>query len=251
MPLALVLLVACSAAPLRPSHDIDAYASRDLLRKANHGRDVEGPDGRYVLPAGVRRVWIDVGAHLLETTRAELDAHDDFGLIAIEPLEECWTTWPDNPRLIALPVAISLERGFMDFNVNASNGTSSLLPSVAGNSADPLTKTVRVIKVPVLRLADVLERIPKGVDVEYVKTDVQGQDLQVLKSAGDQIRRVGRVQAEVINEHIYDGKGDMRPGTEPEFVEYMGSKGFRFVKDSNVGVNRRWLDKTFVNDQRR
>lgn len=93
--------------------------ARELLRKANHGRDVEGPDGRYVLPPGVRRVWIDVGAHLLETTRAEIERNDDVALVAIEPLEECWTTWPDDPQLIALPVAISLERGFMDFNVRS------------------------------------------------------------------------------------------------------------------------------------
>ena len=45
--------------------------------------------------------------------------------MAIEPLEECWTTWPDDPQLIALPVAISLERGFMDFNVNNENATST------------------------------------------------------------------------------------------------------------------------------
>lgn len=254
-PVALALLAACSgpsrsAEQSRPSYDVHQVASRELLRQANHGRDIEGPDGRYVLPRGVRRAWIDVGAHLLEQTRAELERNDDVAVIAIEPLEECWKTWPDNPRLIALPVAISLERGFMDFHVNSDNATSSLLPSVEGNSVSQYTRTVRVTKVPVLRLEDVLERIPPEVEVEFVKTDVQGHDLQVLKSAADQIRRVEKVQAEVINEKIYEGSGELRPGTEAEFVSYMQTKGFRFVEDSAVHAHREWLDKIFVNPQR-
>ena len=246
-PFAVALLVACSGAPPQapPSHDVHAYASRELLRKANHGRDVEGPDGRYVLPPGVRRVWIDVGAHLLETTRAEMERNDDVALIAIEPLEACWTTWPDDPQLIALPVAISLERGFMDFHVNSNNGTSSLLPSVEGNSVSQQTRTVRVIKVPVLRLEDVLERIRPEVEVEFLKTDVQGHDLQVLKSAADQIRRVARVRAEVINEKIYEGSGELRPGTEAEFVSYMQSKGFRFVRTAtSTPIARGWTSSS-------
>jgi FkbM family methyltransferase len=244
-----VCLGACARteAPPPPSFDIESIASPDLLRKANHGRDVLGEDGRFVLPARVRRVWIDVGAHLLETTRQAVEAEHDLALVAIEPLEECWTTWPDKVRLIALPVAISTERGFMDFHVNVSNATSSLLKSVEGNMVNDLTKTLQTRKVPVLRLEDVLERIPSDVDVEYVKTDVQGHDLQVLKSAGTQLRRVGSVRSEIINVAIYEGTGDWRPGTEAEFVAYMESQGFGFEKDSSIRHGRAWLDKSFVN----
>lgn len=248
---AVLLLAGCTAAPqpgpARPTYDVHQVASPDLLRRANHGRTIEGPNGRYALPPGVRRAWVDVGAHLLEQTGAELQRHDDVAVIAIEPLEECWTKWPDNPRLIALPVAISLERGQMDFHVNRDDATSSLLPSVEGNSVSQYTKTVRVTKVPVLRLQDVLERIPPHVHVEFLKTDVQGHDLQVLKSAGELIRRVERIQAEVINERIYDGDGALRPGTEAEFVAYLQGKGFEFEGDSGVHAQREWLDKLFVN----
>ena len=252
---ALLLLAACGrsgpeGAPARPTYDVHQTASAELLRQANRGRTIEGPDGLYVLPKSVRRAWIDVGAHLMEQTRAELRRHEDVAVVAIEPLEECWKAWDDNPRLIALPVAISTERGFLDFQVNAEDSTSSLLKSVEGNSVSELTRTVQVRKVPVLRLQDVLERIPPGVDVEFLKTDVQGHDLQVLKSAGEQIRRVERVQAEIINEAIYAGAGEWRPGTESEFVSYMEGKGFRFEGDSNVRSKREWLDKHFVNSAR-
>lgn len=252
--LAALLLAACAAPPRadqpRPSFDIHQIASQELLREANHGRTIEGVDGRFVIPHGVRRAWIDVGAHLLETTRASLKHKKDLALIAVEPLAECWKQWPDNERLIALPVAISIDRGSMDFHVNAFNNTSSLLKSVEGNLVDKLTRTVEVRKVPVLRLEDVLERIPPEVEVEYLKTDVQGVDLQVLKSAGEQLRRVERVRAEVINARIYEGSGDLQPGTEADFVAYMASKGFQFAGDDSVHKDRAWLDKDFVNPQR-
>jgi FkbM family methyltransferase len=252
-----LLLAACATPPAstnaaraRPSFDVHKIASRELLREANHGREIEGADGRFVLPRGVKRVWIDVGAHLLETTRGEMDTHDDIGLVGIEPLAECWQAWPDNPRLIALPVAISLERGWMDFHVNAANATSSLLKSVKGNSVDPLTQTVEIRKVPVLRLEDVLERIAPEIDVEFVKTDVQGVDLQVLQSAGEQLRRAAKVKAEVINEPIYEGAGDLRQASETEFIDYMAGKGFEFVGDVDIWTRRAWLDKIFVNSER-
>jgi FkbM family methyltransferase len=243
-----LLAAACSAPPpaaKRPSFDIQPIVSEDLLRRANHGRTILDADGRFVLPPRVQRVWIDVGAHLLETTKEELERSSDLALIAIEPLEECWKTWPDKTRLLALPVAVSTERGWLDFHVNASNATSSLLKSVEGNMVEAMTKTVEVRKVPVLRLQDVLERIP-DVGVQYLKTDVQGHDLQVLKSAGDQLRRVETVRVEVINAAIYEGSGEWRPGTETEFVTYMASQGFDFKGDISVREGRRWLDKRFV-----
>jgi FkbM family methyltransferase len=250
---ALLLLGACAAPPRTtsaPSYDIHQLVPVQLLRDANHGRNIEGPDGRFVVPRTVKRAWIDVGAHMMEWTRPELETRSDIMVVAIEPLSECWKTWADTPRLIALPVAISIERGVMDFNVNAANVTSSLLKSVEGNSVSALTRTVEVRKVPVLRLEDALERIPPEIDVDFLKTDVQGLDLQVLKSAGDQIRRVRHVRAEVINEKIYEPTATIRPGTETEFVEYMTGKGFQFEGDTEIWTGRAWLDKIFVNPDR-
>ena len=78
----------------------------------------------------------------------------------------------------------------MDFHVNAADVTSSLAAGKPGSSAALLTRTVEVRKVPVLRLEDVLAALPDSVDIAYLKTDVQGVDLQVLQSAGERLRRV-------------------------------------------------------------
>jgi len=227
--------------------DIRGLVTEGLLRMANHGRDVLRPDGTLALPRGIKRVWIDVGAHHLETTRAEFERYPDLALVAIEPLAECWDRWPDDERLVGLPVAIFLERGFMDFHVNAADVTSSLAAGKPGSSAALLTRTVEVRRVPVLRLEDVLAALPDSVDIAYLKTDVQGVDLQVLQSAGERLRRVYRVRAEVIREALYESVGGSRPGTEEEMAAHMEGLGFRPTHDQRTGRRDAWFDMEFVN----
>ncbi len=221
----------------------------ELLDEANKGRGVLDPNGSFVIPRGIGRVWVDVGAHDLETTRHALLRLDDVLLIAIEPLAEHWRKWPEHPNLIALPVAISGERGWLDFNVAASDASSSLLKSASDSGYEEHLRTVEVRKVPVVRLDDVLERVPARLEIEYVKTDVQGLDLEVLRSAGEQLRRVTFVRAEVIRHRLYEEEDNRRPATEAEFLTYMSGMGFNFLSDWDVEPGRRWLDKQFVNER--
>jgi FkbM family methyltransferase len=244
-----LLLPACSSPerpPLRASIDLAEVLSLELLDEANKGRRVVEPDGRFVIPPDVDRVWVDVGAHRLETTRRPLTRLGGLMVIGIEPLEERWREWPDHPNLIALPVAIADERGWLEFKVAASTAASSLLK---GSVDDEVLGTVELRQVPVLRLEDVLERIPPDVEVEYVKTDVQGLDLEVLRSAGEQLRRVTFVRTEVILYDAYVPEGERGPATEAEYLDYMQQMGFRFMGDLGVEPTGRWLDKTFVNER--
>jgi FkbM family methyltransferase len=210
-------------------------------------------DGFFAFPAGVTRVWVDVGAHQLETTLPAMQKNPDLSIIAIEPRSEAWEKWPDSRRIIGVPVALGRKRGWLDFHVNYLPGGSSLLASDPAESILPLVdvaqETIEIRKVPVLRLEDVLERVPAHIRIEFLKLDVQGVDLQVLKSAGEQLRRVWHVKTEVIvhNEGGYIGVGEDAPGTEEEFTHYMESMGFSFVRDWNVSAKRMWLDKEYIN----
>jgi FkbM family methyltransferase len=232
----------------RPSWDIRQTVSDELMTQANHGRTVLQADGFFSFPAGVTRVWVDVGAHFMETTQPLLAKEKGVALVAVEPLAECWSKWPKAHWLVALPVALYLDRGSMDFHVNASKVTSSLDAwETTGDAVDARTQTVETRSVPVLRLEDVLSAIPRHLDIEYVKIDVQGVDLQVLRSAGEQLRRVGRVRVEVERLHVYKGVAGEHPGTEQETVDYMSRMGFKLVRDLNVHPKGFWLDKEFVN----
>lgn len=50
--------------------DIAGFVPEELMLQANQGRRVFADDGTFAFPPRVRRVWIDVGAHLLQTTVA-------------------------------------------------------------------------------------------------------------------------------------------------------------------------------------
>lgn len=247
----------CQPATKPAGLEIRQLVGDDLLRQANRGRDVIDSRGTFRIPNGVRRVWIDVGAHFMETTREAVTDDAGLAVVAVEPLAHCWPQWPASDRVIGMPVAIHLDRGSMDFHVNAHDQTSSLAPSATGTGIDPLMRTVEVRKVPVLRLEDVLASVPPDLEITYLKTDVQGVDLQVLQSGGDALRRVVRIRAEVINAPLYEGVGGADQRAERDIVEYLEQRGFTFVQDEDVNEiakgpdgrvePRAWMDKVFVN----
>jgi FkbM family methyltransferase len=244
------LLAVLAIGACRRRFDIRRQVSAELLLEANHGRDIFRADGRLDFAERVKRVWVDVGAHRLETTLDAFKRDRNLGLVAIEPQSQCWSRWPKSRRLAGIPVAIYLERGTMDFFVNANDQTSSLSPSRLGTKIDEMLKTEEVRKVPVLRLEDVLNAIPAELDIDYLKTDVQGVDLQVIQSAGEQLRRVRRVRVEIINARYYEDVAGHKTATETEMVSYMTKMGFRFAGDHGVVSDRDWLDQDFVNTQR-
>ena len=200
--------------------------SLELWQAANHGRVPLREDGFFRFPPKVKRVVADVGADRLQQTRSFLRKAPDTGLVAIEPLRESWESWPDTRRIVGVPAAISLERGTLAFNVNSNRMTSSVLETGKGGLSAP---TVEVRSVPSLRLEDVLRRVPPGLDVFLLKTDVQGFDLAVLMSGGDALRRVSEVLTEIDLSSSYVGGGPGENAPEAEYDRYMESKGFKRI----------------------
>ena len=217
--------------------------------QSNQGREPIRKDGFFAFPKNIRRVWVDVGAYKLKVSKGALKRDPDLAVIAIEPVAEHWKTWPDDPRVIGVPVAISLERGVLDLNMNEADGTNSLLKTQPGSLfAKTVQKTIAVRRVPAVRLGDVLERIPAHISVEFLKTDIQGLDLQALKSAGDQILRVKRIQTEIMNTALYEKTSAESMSSEQEFQSYLGGRGFTLVGEK-VTPNREWLDAFYANDR--
>lgn len=251
-PCLLLACLACDSEPNQPERfdpNLDQLVTTELWKASNRGRTVFRDDGFFAIPESVRRVWIDVGAYKLTVTKKALSRSRDLAIIAIEPMSEHWNTWPKNPRVIGVPVAISLQRGMLEFNVNAADGTNSLLETRPGSLlADSAMRTVETRRVPGVRLEDVLERIPRDLPIDFLKTDIQGMDLQALKSAGPHLRRVKRVQTEIINAALYEKADPESMSSEQEFHDYMKSMGFSLVGETPT-PNRAWLDAFYVNDR--
>ena len=83
-----VALAACSSRgsgscnpPVTPGPFIAQTVPADLLRRANHGREILQPDGHFRIAPHFKHVWIDVGAHYLESSRPYLANSPDTLLI--------------------------------------------------------------------------------------------------------------------------------------------------------------------------
>jgi hypothetical protein len=92
-------------------------------------------------------------------------------------------------------------------------------------------------KVMAYSLADFMKLLPDGTVVDYIKTDVQGKDLDVIKSAGDYIKQVVFVTTEE-NTNQYEGSSS---NTLCVIKNYLKTKGFLHVRHPNT------CDYTFQN----
>ena len=132
---------------------------------------------------------------------------------------------------VVMPIAIAERDGSAELHLNAYEQSSSLLPAdevgVKSWVTEQKFKVIGSVTVPTMRLDTFLDGA--GIDaVDFLKVDAQGLDLEVVKSAGNRIRDVAKVQLEAITAsyHQYEGTPD-----RSEIVEYMESKGFRLAEE--------------------
>ena len=191
-----------------------SYDAQTVSNKIEDYLLINPKDGMVVLPNGVKRVWIDVGAHEGELTLPSLREINDMAVIAFEPIiEKCSSLNTKHPRIFTIPAAVSEDEGYSSFHLTGNYVSSSLHPFSEGGLAIWKDRTgLDVIEkriVPTMRLDRLIERIPLDY-IEFLKVDAQGHDLGVIKSAGEYIHRIGKVQLEVTVTpvQIYEGASD-------------------------------------------
>ena len=96
------------------------------------------------------------------------------------------------------------------------------------------------IPIPTIRLSDFMSLLPwdRFEYVEHIKVDTQGNDLRVLESAGDYLKKVMFVTAEIAKEIQYE-----RSPTEEEMDNLMTSYGFEFIPGTNHGENKTYANR--------
>jgi FkbM family methyltransferase len=130
---------------------------------------------------------------------------------------------------VVLPIAIAERDGSAELNLNAYEQSSSLLPADEEGVKKWVTEqhfeVLGSVTVPTMRLDTFMNRA--GIkSVDYLKIDAQGLDLEVVKSAGDRLRDVAKIQLEatVSSYRQYEGAAG-----RSEIIDYMESKGFRMA----------------------
>ncbi|CAG9466267.1 unnamed protein product [Pedinophyceae sp. YPF-701] len=211
------------------------------------------PEGKLPIPAGIKRVVIEVGSNVRNTMDQEYLPYDPEAFaIILEPLMDKYAHLLNrigvhhdifaplgfmHPRAVILPVAAQpgppeaqQGQGFgssADFTVSQVDGCSSLAkPDAEGMSALGWSGCEEVKQhrtVPTLPLHTIMSWFDLPID--NLKVDAQGLDLEVIMSAGEHLDRVRTVTAEVIRDQgpfFYEGQKSCS-----DMVRYMESRGFR------------------------
>ena len=216
-----------------------------FLRKV-HRRALRETVVKWARARKYRRVWIDVGAHEGELTFPFAAADPSLLVYAFEPnLHAASRIMGRLRNYVVLPVAIADRDGSAELQINAYEPSSSLLPADEAGVKSWVTeqefKVIGSVTVPTMRLDTFMNGA--GIDsVDYLKIDAQGLDLEVVKSAGDRLKDVAKVQLEatMVSYRQYEGA----PG-KSMIVDYMKSKGFRLT-DEEIQSHGQEANLTFL-----
>jgi len=225
-----------------------------MIRAVIHAKGLANSIGRKIERAGRRlrgfgqpkQTWIDVGAHLGEMTFQFAAANPNLTVYAFEPnLKLAAQRMGILPNFIVLPFAVGDQDGAATFYQNRCDLASSLLAfnpeRLSQWSGGEVLQIQRTTTVPVMRLDTFLSEA--GISrVDFLKIDAQGADLNVLKSAGRQIRDIERITFEVglTSTPLYEGSS-----SKEECVEFMAAAGFVLVKEE-VQSHGQEANLTFV-----
>jgi FkbM family methyltransferase len=180
------------------------------------------------------RTVIDVGAHTGEFARWSSVCFPGAAVHCFEPLPSCQThleKLAQSERSITIhPIALGEADGKMslqrcDFESSSSllemlDGHRALLPEGAGSTP---------IEVDVRQLDSFREILTWPA---FLKLDVQGYELHVLRGAQRALEMTAAIQTEILFERFYDGQADFRG-----LINALADARFRFVEFLHVHRN--------------
>jgi FkbM family methyltransferase len=183
---------------------------------------------------------IHIGAHECEELPDYL--RDGVAINEIDWIEA-------NPALVARMAtrgvvvhnaAISDIEADLPFHITNNGQSSSLLEFGTHEASYPWCKVVETITVRTKRLDTFI--IEKSIPMErrnFWNLDIQGAELNALRSAGDNINFADAIYAEVNTQEVYKGCGQL-----PELDTFLASKGFKREMISMTPAG--WGDALYV-----
>ncbi|KAL0485067.1 valine tRS [Acrasis kona] len=192
------------------------------------------------IPASIKTIWINVGTHLDPV----LPPADDKSIMVIgfEPNLDLLERVRVNKyeRLQVIPAAVANFHGVGSFRLSNNGGASSSLAKFVPR-AEKLDSG-EVSFVPIVRLEDIMKQIPRHINVESIKIDAQGFDLEVIKSAGEFVTRFTTITAEIVANDDLAYYKDV-DNSRKSWMAYMTKYGFKKEHEDCNGVPQEELDK--------
>ena len=200
-----------------------------------------------VLSSSDSRIVVDVGANIGQFARQILDVVDcelhcfEPGIKAYESLTEFSAI---EPRITPHQTAVDEENGTKDFYISESDVGSSLLEPKSGQLSK-WAKNIAVETVTCKRLDSIFDELGLS-NIGLLKSDAQGADGRVLRSAGKYLnpRNITSVLVELNLHSFYEGQDSLA-----SIVELMTDRGY-FLAGFYPHRNRNgwlwWADGLFL-----
>lgn len=192
-----------------------------------------------------RRGAIHVGGHDGE----ERFFYNDYfkRVVYFEPNRELYIRLAQNIRgfsnQMAINMAVGQQEGFATLNISNNDGQSSSLLELGTHAQEhPNVKFIAKDRVQVIRLDTVFEGLLNAFQYNFLNVDVQGMELDVIKSAGDYIQNFKYVYCEVNRAELY--KGCCLVG---EIDEYLAQYGF--MRTLTEWTKHNWGDALYVKSE--
>lgn len=178
------------------------------------------------IPAPGPDLVIDVGANVGQFSLISRELFPQAPLIAVEPIQiavdRYQRVFRNDPSVSALRAAISPTAGQARLNVSAAMDSSSLLPITTRQVATfPGTQVSAVMLVPTFTLSDLVARAPQAFERGLLKLDVQGFELEALRSGETVLDRFLWILAECSFVEFYDGQP-----LAHDIIRWLDRKGF-------------------------
>lgn len=133
-------------------------------------------------------------------------------------------------QVTVYPFALCSESGSTTLNISARPGASStlepdreLLERFDADNFSEMKEIVKRVPVPAISMSDFMTKA-KMKHIDFMKLDTQGNELDILKSAGDAIESINVIMTEVEFIPLYKGQALFH-----DVSAYLVSKGFELV----------------------
>lgn len=139
------------------------------------------------LPVNFEAKWIlDIGANVGDVAESALNSYKNSCVICFEPVHKTHEVLkkrlaPYGDRAHLHKVALSNAAGVVDINITTFHGANSIAPQASFHKeCNPHVQEVSKERIEVVRLDDYSANFPCE-DIDIIKIDVEGHELDVLK----------------------------------------------------------------------
>lgn len=197
-------------------------------------------------------IVIDVGANRGQFALEMLKIVPNATIYSIEPLENAFKDLQlissNLNQIHSFNYAVSINSGYTDFNVTESDVGSSILEPIPNQPSKWLT-LINKVSVKTIRLDDFIKSNIMSNDyqqIDLLKSDTQGTDLDVLLSAGDFLnpRNIKSVLVEINFVTFYKAQQKFQ-----DIITLLEDSGYRLAwiyphRDHNEWLW--WADALFI-----